>query len=284
MPAKQFTVAFLKERVAYYRDVFLGDGTATAEELDPYFPGGAENPHTGQDAYILAYGRCLWALGRVIGREQAHEESSRLPEHDLTKLKALHSEPESIELTPASADQAPRTVIVYPKSGLGLEHIGAAALIAAHLTDQIATLEEHGDARDLEVIVEARTQAGYFHRLACWIATHPGAGLPYPRGVKHPELPAEIDALNPIDYYLIAQACTRVNATRLRALDASQSSKERPDWPGFYVGAASELKTSVALLWETVPLAEIAATANERARIHEEARERAKRERQAGEA
>lgn len=277
---RQFTIAFLEGRCAEYRTVFLGDGTASAAEMDPYFPGGEENPHTGLDAWVLAYGRCLWLLGRAIGREQERETLSKMGARDGEKLKLLHAEPQGVTLLSLDAEGAPRQVVVYPKSGLALEHLGAASLLVAHLNDQIEVLETHGGPDDLELLSEARAHSGYFQRLCCWIATHPKPGIPYPRGVKRPDLPPEIDDLNPLDYYLIAAACQQVNAERLRALDASESTTERPDWPAFYVGAAAELKTSVALLWDEVSLGEIAATASERSRIHREAKERAKTERE----
>lgn len=276
---RQFTIAFLKERCAEYRTVFLGDGTASAEEMDPYWPGGDENPHAGLDGWVLTYGRCLWLLGRAIGKERAIADASRLGTNDAQKLQALHSEPESVELLGRTPEGAPHRVIVYPKSGLALEHIGAATLILAHLRDQLEVLEAHGGPDDLDAIVEAREHVGYFERLCCWIATHPGPGLPYPRGVKRPEIPETIEQFSPLDYFLVAQACQRVNVARLQALEASESSDKRPDWPAFYVGAAAQLNTSVQLLWEAEPLAAIAARASEHARIQEEAKERAKQTR-----
>jgi len=277
-----FTPAVLEERCDFYRGLFLDDGTATDADLAPYWPGGEENAHEGLDGWIVAYGRCLWALGRAIGREAARETSTVMDARQAEVFRALRADPERVELmslTLADGTEHTPVVQVYPKSALALEHIGAANLLIAYLCDQLEVLERHGTSEDLEVMVAAREKRGYLERLASWIATTPGPGLPYEEGEREPSLPLAIRDLSPFDFYMIATAFQRVNGNRLRALEASGTSRSRPDWGGFFVGVASELGVAVSTLLRDQSLAEVVATASERARIHAEAKERAASER-----
>lgn len=275
-----FTAAYLEERCAEYRALFLEDGIATAADLDPYWPGGEENTLTGQDGWIVAYARCLWCLGRQVGKEEAERTSVRMTHNQAEVLRALRADPEVVELLADSGTA--RTLTVYPKSALALEHLGAANLVIAFLGDHEQALEAAADADALQLIIDVRHKRGYLERLACWIATHEGPGLPYADHEREPALPQAILDLTPLDFYLIAAACQRVNGERLAALQASGEKGKRADWGGFFVGAASELGVAARTLLRDVSLVEVVATMAEKARVHAEARERAEDERRSG--
>lgn len=275
--SSSLTAEVLEARCREYRDIFLDDDTATPEELDPYWPGGAQNPLTGQDGWIVAYGRCHWLLGRAIGHEEERTRGQRMGHAERDVLKLLTDEPERVTLVDRSEDGREQYLSVYPKSAMALEHIAAANLLCAWLCDQITILEQHAEGPlDLERLIEARAMRGYYERLICWIATTKGPQLPYPVEAVRPALPAYIEQLSPLDYYLLCEAFTRIHADRLRALDRMESRGERPDWPGLYVGAASELQVAVSRLWGEHSLGEIAATASEKVRLADEAKARAK--------
>lgn len=275
-----FTAAYLEEKCAEFRALFLEDGTATAADLDPYWPGGDENALTGQDGWIVAYARCLWCLGRQIGKEEAERTSVRMTHRQAEVLRALRADPESVDLL-ADGGQA-RSVTVYPKSALALEHIGAANLLMAFLADSEEAIKATLDAESVQLLNEVRLKRSYLERLVCWIATHEGPGLPYPESEREPALPAHINALTPFDFYLIAAAFQRVNSERLHALSASGEKATRPDWGGFFVGAATEIGVAARTLLREMSLVEVVATVAEKARVHQEAREKAEQERQGG--
>lgn len=277
---QQFTAQFLEERCTELRALFLEDGTATAQDLDPYWPGGDENRLDGQDAWIMAYGRCLWVLGRQIGKEQAERSSSRMTPKQADVLRALRADPERVELL--ADGETRREMTVYPKSALALEHISAANLLLAFLTDAEEDLTAQLDAETVSLLIDVRAKRGYLERLACWIATHPGPGLPYPEHEREPALPDAINALTPFDYYLLAAAFQRVNGERLQGLEATGQKGKRADWGGFFVGAASELGVAARTLLRDMSLVEVVATVSEKGRLHAEAREQAEAERKGG--
>lgn len=280
MAEPYFSAAYLEEKCAEYRALFLEDGTATAADLDPYWPGGEENALTGQDGWIVAYSRCLWCLGRQIGKEEAERSSVRMTHRQAEVLRALRADPEVVDLLADNGEI--RSVTVYPKSALALEHIGAANLLMAFLADAESDIEATLDAGGVPLLREVRLTRNYLERLVCWIATHEGPGLPYPEQEREPVLPAAINALTPVDFYLIAAAFQRVNSERLQALTATGEKARRPDWGGFFVGAASELGIATRTLLRDISLVEVVATVAEKARIQQEAREKADQERAGG--
>ncbi len=277
-----FTADVLEARCTEFRALFLDDGTATAAELDPYWPGGAENTLTGQDGWIVAYGRCLWCLGRQIGKEEAERSNVRMTHKQAEVLRALRADPETVDLL-ADGDTE-RQVSVYPKSALALERMGACNLLMAYLADAEDDIEATGDVEGLQLLIDVRAKRGYLERLASWIATHEGPGLPFPDAEREPALPQHILELTPFDFYLIAAASQRVNGERLKALDSGGEKATRADWGGFFVGAAGELNVAAKTLLRDMSLVEVVATVSEKARLHAEARERAAQEREGGNA
>lgn len=273
-----FTADVLEARCSELRALFLEDGTATAEDLDPYWPGGAENALTGQDGWIIAYSRCFWCLGRQIGKEEAERSSVRMTHRQAEVLRALRADAEVVDLL--ADNGVTRSVEVHPKSALALEHIGAANLLMAYLADNEEALEAQADVEALQLLIEVRRTRGYLERLVCWIATTEGPGLPFPDNEREPALPDAIRDLTPVDFYLIAAAFQRVNGERLQALQSTGEKATRPDWGGFFVGAAGDLGVATRKLLRDYSLVEVVATIAEKARVQQEARDRAESERQ----
>jgi len=272
-----FSEAVLEERCTSLRALFLEDGTASAADLDPYWPGGDENSLAGADAWIVAFTRLHWCLGRQIGKEEAQRQSVTMSAAQADVLRALRADPEEVALV--DDDGTGRSVFVYPKSAMALERIGAIALLTAYLADAEEAIVADIDPESLDLLSQARAKRGYLERLACWIVTHEGPGLPFSAFKREPELPEHIERLTPVDYYLISAAFQRVNGERLKALDATGEKGTRPDWGGFFVGAATELGVAAKSILTDLSLVEVVATVSEKARVHAEARARAEDER-----
>lgn len=269
-------MATLRERCAFIREQLTARGTATPEELAAYWPGGAENPGKRLWNWIDCHSNYVRFCGRIETELKGLFRSDEARQQAV--LDALAERAEQVTLTSKEVDGRPLQLTVYPKGDVALRAVHAANLYLGQLIDDCEALQAAGTALDLELIVRAREEQSYVQRMIVWIATTPGPGLPFAEGERHPELPEEFADLSSIDFYLLANAFQKVNLARLTALDKGNRSKSRPDWSVFFASMAVELNTTPAALMRDWSLAALLATASERARGHEEARQRAELE------
>lgn len=257
---------------------------ATDEELLAYRPGGPENPGRGTNAWVFWYAQLVRFCGREEVTEQEHESA------DAAVLDAYRNQPESVELVSLDDSGKRRVLTIHPK-GLG-------ALMECHerdwmlgwLATKLAVLRESDRPEHLELIGRTLQEIGRQYAMLAWIASHPGAGIPYPVGLAAgastdiPEPPEWLLQLEPIDYSNIAHAFSVVNAQRLKALDALTAADagardgDRPSWSVFVGSLAIQMKTSPRqLMWDT-SLAELLAAIRSHSHAEKEAREKAERD------
>ncbi len=268
----------LREFCTVHRESILVHRLASEEEVEAWWPGGAKNPTHDLGAWI----RCFANYVAFLDRDSAPRlEQARLAKQKVI-LEALADQPEVVTLATTEADGTPRTVTVPPKSYVALVEIHRHNALLATLTDQTEQLVRAGAAEDLEVVLRAYEEQSYLQRVVAWIVTTPGVGLPYAEGTDRPELPAELGELHPADFFRIAAAFQRVNALRLAALDMTRNSEARPDFSVFFASLAGSSDLSTAQLMRDRSLAGEVASASERARGYEQAREAAERKTAAG--
>jgi hypothetical protein len=274
--ARSATIASLRARCIRLRDGLRDGETATQEELDEIWPGGPDNPGHDLQAWI----RCSEQLHAICGRialklERGTENEA---ERRAAQEAALLDTPETVTLAGLDEDGEPQHLIVYPKGGLALTEIQKRSITLAAMADDLALLEQHGTADDVEIIVRVHEEQFYLLRVIAWIATSRGAGIPYEEGDLRPTVPQLYSDLHPADLYLIAAAFQRVNVKRLLLLDRTKRSDTRPTWPMLWASLASELNKTVPEIMRDYSLASLLSQASERARGQEQAREAAERD------
>lgn len=254
-----------------YRETLLQEGACTEEDLEPHWPGGAENRLDGLDAWFYTYAQCLRRLGigegRKLERESVHVRSA----NQIEILKAQRSEPKGVTLVPLDGQHS-RVVFVYPKSGEALDRMRAIQLSMAYLLDELATLEERlTEPSDVDLWRRGIEAARILEHQMMWCATHKGHGLPMALEDLEPTLPEWLAETTPIDYRLIMDAFTEVNARRLAALQTNRDAETRPDPTGFMASWSIETGIPISRLWSDHALPELFATAAELARTRQDA-------------
>lgn len=269
--AEHYTLDLLQERCALYRDTLLQEGACTEDDLDPHWPGGAENRLDGLDAWFYCYSQCMRRLGIGEGRKLERESLHARSAGQLDILKAQRSDPKAITLVPLTEQQA-RVVYVYPKSGAALDRMRAIQLSLAYLLDELATLEDRlTEPSDVDLWRRGIEQARVLECQLMWCATHQGHGLPFTLEEADPVLPDWLTETTPIDYRLVMDGFTEVNARRLAALQTNRDAATRPDPTGFMASWSVETGIPVSRLWSDYALAELFATAAELARTRQDA-------------
>ena len=241
-----WTASFLEERCAFYRNAFLQDGTATERELLDYWPGGPENPEEGRDGWTVAYGRCLWLLGRQIGREEASRPDTSTAEAAL--LAALRGDPHEVELVAKEADGAPRYLQVHPKSERALAQCAERDYKLAMLGEAFRLVESLPPAEGSDLHARLLSEIAYQHRVLVWIVCWPGPTSPVGDDLVRPDPPDWTAELDPLDIYHVCSAHQRVNGRRLGLLSAlvaqHPNTGARPSWATIAAGAATQLGIS----------------------------------------
>jgi hypothetical protein len=200
-------------------------------------------------------------MNAVAVRSRTERGSVEGAERQAAVMDALADTPESVTLVAVEAGADPVRLTVYPKGYVALRAIQTRNLLIASLTDDLKALETHGGPADLDVIIRAQEEMGYQERVIAWIATTPGPGLPFPEEDWRPTLPPQFADIHPHDFYALAGAFQRVNATRLLLLDSSSRSETRPNWSVFFAMMAETLNASTAELMRDWSLASLIAQA-----------------------
>ncbi len=248
-------VATLRERCEYYRGVFAGDGTATDADLLPYWPGGQENesPADGLSGWIVAYGRCLWCLGRAVGHEAERNSEAGQAKVDAVLTAALRGAPETVELTLLDQDDRPQLVQVYPKSFEALAFCDALDGSLGNLTAALAFAETLPPEESIPLRDRVLEAIALLQRQLCWAFTHPGPRLPFDSFGAPPEPPDWTRDLGPIDHLRILKGAKVVNRYRLAVLSqqlgrGDATGVPRPSWATLAATGAGELHVGTQTL------------------------------------
>ncbi len=218
--SRQLTRKGLKERCTSLRMSLIEYRIVTADEIAPWWPGGAENPGRDYDAWIVCYAQLI-GLNRV-----AQAKSDTLPggrsdrDEQLAAAvaAAAMAQPEAITLSDGTVRH------VHPKSFEALNLLEGCDQVvrrtqaagARAIRDQLETLDDDAFALLHEHIARSRAV-----RCWAWVLTHQGAGLPWPEDSGALELPTWTAALAPEDLLVIDAAHRRVNGERLAIMAAA---------------------------------------------------------------
>lgn len=232
-------------------------GVATEDDLLAWWPGGASNPKRDTKAWARCYGQYrAWIERRDFlrgDRSSVTGASQRPAIDDAAVMAALADEPQVVALRDGG------TVTVYPKSWATLARMRALQAASEWVLDRLALVERHGDAAALAKLPDMVEASTALTRHLVWIATHPGAGLPYAPaavGADAPTPPAAIDAWHPVDLFAVLQAFHAVNYARMAVLSAyldgakadDAADAQRPRWAEFFVGATEPTRETLEAL------------------------------------
>lgn len=256
---------------------------ATAADLAPHQPGGAENADEGFAGWLRYYAKlhrihAIKAEAPAVSPVVVADAIAK----DRLRLAALNEEP--VTVATSAGDRQ-----VYPKSKWALDEV-------AECERRIGFLSTHRDrvegsaqtAEALDLLHRIDVEIGYQLALLAWIATTEGPGLPYdPFHVTQATPPGDLLELSPIDLLGIQRGFVEANLVRLLAL-REQTKAPKPDdpppmWSGFYAGRAHETGVPARTLYRDRSLAGLVAESAITAEAHEKAREEAERERAAKE-
>lgn len=210
---------------------------ATEDELNGYWPGGAENP----DLTIKGWVFCFANYTRFAGRIEKPSANSDAAEADV--LAALRDSPERVTLSDGKDQYA------HPKSFEALDWIAQRDRRITWLVEQREKVASRAIAKTPGLLDAVGNELTFQTGLMVWVATHEGCGLPFPSRVVPEELPEWIEEINPLDSLRIRQAFMQVNAVRLHALQlqlaarltAKEKATQQPAlWTTFFATRAEE--------------------------------------------
>jgi hypothetical protein len=225
----------------------IAHGLATEASLDPFRPGGSENPSPDPihdaDAWLRFYRRLN---RRHAFLEFRRESAGASAAEEAAVFAAFSARPMRLP-RPAPTDEP---IDIYPKGPGAMWEIEARAEYADTLALAAEVLRK--DATTSPVAAEQRIhvlrEMAYQQAMCLWIATHPTAGLPYGFDTVRPDPPQRWRDTNAVDYLLAMQYHHIVNDARVGAAHAlslppakSPSDQQRPSWGGVWGFAAHEL-------------------------------------------
>lgn len=227
----------IEERCCVMRDTLRARAAANPEELEAYWPGGAENRGDGVRAWIFCNANYTRFCDRLSG---VKEERARGAEADV--VAALRDAPEYAELDGES-------VLVYPKSFDALDFIAQRDRRIQWLVEQREKIASRAIALTPGLLDAIGNEIVFQYGLIIWASTHEGAKLPFDSRNAPDTLPDWITALSPTDYLMIYQAFVKVNTERIFVLklmlDARLSEKQSkvskaPSWLTFWASRAED--------------------------------------------
>lgn len=270
MTAGAWSTSDVARRCREMRDAVRRRHAASEEEVESYWPGGANNQEANRKGrWIFCYAN----LVRMMGRTETRDAD---PAVDRAIAAALAHEPIGV----ACADGVTRAV--HPKSYHALRWLDALDRSLLDIAPMIAALDDSVEAT--KVLSLAPLAESLAVRLWAWIITTGGAEgaatLPFDEE-QSPEPPDWTKALTPGDILALARAHAEVNARRLRiiseAFPAEASGGSRLTLSGFLGTAAQELGARPADVLRRWSLGEVFAQAVTAAEAAREARARAER-------
>lgn len=273
--AKPWSARWLKGRCEEFRASLLKRRTATAEEIEAYWPGGkVNNEADGHGKWIFCYANMIRLLGK-------REPSLELATSGNAMAGALASEAAIVKFE----DGAERPV--YPKSFHALRWLDTLDVAVRDVVDAIA---EYGqDPEFLNALAVTPLLESVAVRTWAWVLTtgdsESTAALPFD-DAQPLDPPAWTKTITGRDILALLKAHVTVNAEQLRiiaaAFPAEPNSESRLSLGGFLGTAAQELGVRPAQLLRRFSLAEVFAMSVASAQASREARERAEQKAKAG--
>lgn len=226
----------------------------TREELDDYWPGGAENKLTGRGAWIYCWARYNAYLDRT--KSSASDVDQDAVEQ--AALKAFRDEPKEVELVRPLPDGSPY-LACHPKSPTALALLDSIEEEIRWLLERIEWLQKRWEQEAPEKTGEAFRVLTQLELYAVWVSTTEGPGIPFnPAGVW-PDLPPELIQLEALDILNVLKAHHAVNKGRIALIASSLRKRGGGDhqasWATLTVRAADALKAPMDHLTKTRSLA-----------------------------
>jgi hypothetical protein len=230
----------LEEQCRSLREV-LGDGVATPQELDAYWPGGSENPEPDPlGRWIYCYAQ----YSRMGGRLDPQKTDAEIAKAEADVLAALRHAPVPVELVRRKQGR-PVRLEVHPKSFETLLHLEARDRELARLTEALERLQDLPAEAQASWGRKLVAEIAYQQQVLCWIVTHPGPGLPFPETRDAPAAPKMYRTLEAQDVVSILRAYRRIAVVRLaRVADligGGRAKGKRQSWASLGATGASEL-------------------------------------------
>lgn len=216
---------------------------ASEAEIDTQRPGSEKNPDKTIYGQLRYYG---W-LSRLHARGTHKQSEMAREKADALILAAYEEKPEPVQLVRPVDGRT--EVLVYPKSFSALLDAGVCDRRIAQCTairDVMLRQPKPGDRAYAE---QAERAYRHFSRTFIWIATHPGAGVPYDWDAPDPAPPEWTALLDSRDVIGIIQAFIAVNLLAMKALDILTHPDPitdggvRPTWSEWFAGMAKEMNT-----------------------------------------
>jgi hypothetical protein len=218
----------------------------TREELEAYWPGGAENqlPPEGRWIYCLMQYAAFWRRS-----ERGAVTEADLDAAGCAALDAFREKPIVVELVERD-NGTPRTVSVYPKSFDTLSLIDEIHGNILWALAKIMELENHWTAENEMRRQEYHREVTELHLTQCWILTHPGCEAPFNPSSDLPPLPDTFRSWYELDILNVLKAHHTLHQERIglicRALRGQGSPSGRPaSWETLATAAAKGQGTVV---------------------------------------
>lgn len=260
MTTPRFTVGFLRGQCKTLEREVESQRLVTDEALAAVRPGGAKNPSKQVWGWVKYYGELCAFHERGVQHESGGTNAER------TALAALARAPIVLTGLRPQADGSPTQWTVHPKGYMAHEYVHEKDLLLATLNGWTHRLHTSGLDNQHELAERVATERAYTQGLLAWIATTPGAYLPFdPHVTRDPDVPAEYRDLDEFDLLRIQQAWAKVNAGRGAALSeliAPPKDDGNPGhrgWSIFFSTLGTRMNTPVAQLMRDYTIPELLA-------------------------
>ena len=256
----------MQERCRAYRGSLLASRTATAEELDAVWPGGARNAFRGRGAWLWAHAQCHAFLAR---RERLRAQ----PEHWRALNEAAARKPVEVVCSDGTRRR------IHPKSLSALSFLDGLKADLVQVLEARALAMQAEEVEELQAYFLTTVLSAQSYLLFAWVVTHPEPGLPFDVMGEMPELPEWLHTLTPEDIVAIVGAHIEVNRTRLALVSAllpEQPGESTLSIEGWVAAYAAEKGLETPTLLSRWSLGELYAAHVSSSVAMREARERAK--------
>jgi len=253
----------LRADAAVLESVVLHHRYATREALEPYKPGGVENPSTDVHGWLRYYIKLQRLHSQAERTAPRATESVAFTASERERMALLRGQAVPVELLARESEtSAPTYLHVYPKSLAALTDCYERDIVLGWLTAHFKTLEGDSSAMALECRARLLDEMLYQQRVLAWIVTTPGPRLPFPETAVRPQPPEDLASLDALDVFRIIQAHQLVNSMRLQALSelydlSNRDDIKRPQWTVWVASVAAEMGVRAETLMNDWSLGEL---------------------------